>query len=81
MVWFIKAFLQASHINVSDYIECITSGNMAQHIDDQHFLYYHTDTYQSIMMGHGYFQSPYYLVMQGWIRVMLLYPTNIQLAE
>ena len=37
------------------------------------------DVYRSIMIGHSYFQSPDYLVIQGCIRATLFYPANIQL--
>ena len=59
---------------------CIMESNMALHIDHQQILCYHMETYRSIMIGHSCFHSPDYLVVQGWIRAALLYPTNIQLA-
>ena len=37
--------------------------------------------FMSLMKGHNYFRSPDYLVVQGWITAMLLYPTNIHFAE
>ena len=59
-----------------DYMQCIIGVYMALHIDDQHILYYHIDTYRSNMLG----CSPDYLVAQGWITSMLLYPPNIHLT-
>ena len=67
--------------NVFDHIQCITGGNIALYFDDQYILYYHMETHQSSVMGYRYFQSPEYLVGQEWIRAILLYPTNIQLAS
>ena len=50
---------------------------MALYINDQHILYYHIDAYQSLTMGHSYFESSDYLVVQRLIRPTILYPTNI----
>ena len=66
--------------NAFDYMACVVGSNMAPYINDQHILYYHKDTFWSLMMGHSYFQSPDYLVFQGWIIAMLLHPTNIKPA-
>ena len=66
---------------VFDYMQCITGSNVALYIDDQHILYYHMDAHRSIMMGHSYCQSYCYLVIQGTIRAMLLYPNSIQVAK
>ena len=42
---------------------------------------FYTTTWMYIdEMGHSYFQSSDYLVIQGWIRTMHHYPTSIQLA-
>ena len=42
---------------IFNYMESIPWGIMALHIDYQNILYYYMDTYNSIMMGHSYFQS------------------------
>ena len=41
------------------------------------FCFCDIDKYISNMLGHSYFASPDYLLIQGLIRVMLLYPTNV----
>ena len=66
--------------HVLDCIQFKTGHNMALHIDDQLILCDHTDAYRSNMMGCSYCGMPNYLIVQGWIRAMLLYPTNIYLA-
>ena len=63
-----------------NYLEGISHKNIALHISDNHILYYHMDAYRSIMMGHSYFKSPTYLVVQGWIRSKQQDPNDIQLA-
>ena len=52
---------------------------IALYINDSHIIYYHMDGFRSVILGHSYFTSPDYLVVQGWIRAMLLYSTNIVL--
>ena len=70
--WFMKSFLWVLYVMSLITWECITGRYMAAHIDDQHILYY-IDAYSSIMMGHIYFQNPNYLVVHGWIRVLLFF--------
>ena len=53
---------------------------MAVCINDNHILCYNMDAFRSTMIGCSYFICPNYLVAKGWIRAMLLHPTNILLA-
>ena len=35
---------------VFDDMDCLTGGNMALYIDDEHILYQHMDEYRSVMI-------------------------------
>ena len=49
---------------------------MALYIKGIHILYYEMDAFRSFMIGLSYFISADYSITQGWIRGMLLSPTN-----
>ena len=61
-------------------MECVVGSNIALHINDNEILCYNKDMFRSVVLGHSYFESLDYLFVQGWIRAMLLPPTNIELA-
>ena len=61
---------------ISDFMECIIGSNMVLYINFNNILHYHMDALRSFMFGCSYFINPGYLVGQGWIRAMFLYPTD-----
>ena len=58
-------------------MECLTGSNIDLYITDQHILYYYMHACSSLMMECSYFQTPDYLIVQGW-RAMLLYSNHVQ---
>ena len=57
---------------IFDFMECIKKANKALYINGSHILYYHIDLYRSTMLGHSYFTSPDYLVVQECIRALII---------
>ena len=64
------------HIIIPVFVECIISSKMALYINNNHILYYHMDAVRSYLLGHTYFTSPDYLVVQRWIRATLPSSSN-----
>ena len=57
---------------IFEFVECLASSNMALYINNNLALDYHMDADRLTMLGYNYFISPDYLVVNGWIRAMLL---------
>ena len=46
------------------------------HINDNHNLYYHIDAFKFVYIRRQLLFKSYYLIYQGWIRALILSPTN-----
>ena len=54
--------------------------NMAILINDRLIIFTHMDVNHSTMLGQSFLSNPAYLVVQGWIRPTVLFPSFIGLT-
>ena len=72
--------MQTYGCTILKFVACIIDSDMALYINGNHILYYCIDSFIITILEYSYFKSPDCLVVQGWIRATLFFPTSIILA-
>ena len=54
---------------------------MVLHMNDEHIVYFHMDTTQSVGLVQTYFSHPEFLIVQCWIHATFLFPDTATQTE